>query len=177
MNPKLIAIVALLVLNSPGVGRGEDPKAPPGLIGNFVGIWLLDRDASDPMGPLLELMKAPWIARRMAAVVTPTLTISRLGERGLRVVSESRIRTTDREIPADGVERERQDARGRKVVGKATWNDAGQLVVIQQNHIESNRVIEVSSTWARVGDTLEFTIRAQGEDGPLSIRRVFRRKP
>ncbi len=113
----------------------------------------------------------------MAAVATPTLTISARGDGKLRMINQNAIRTTDRTIVADGSERETEDALGRKVIESATWDTLGQLVVTQKNHIEADRVVEVTSTWARVGETLRLTLRADSEERPLSIRRVFRPKP
>jgi hypothetical protein len=174
MRHALLAIVAVLLLILPGPGKAEDNPGPGSA---YEGVWLLDGDASDPIESLMKLMDAPWIARKLAEVMTPTLTITVLADGGLRMVNENPIQTTDRQMPVDGVEREWKNPLGRKVVSREVWNDAGQLVSTQQNYIDDDRVVVVTSTWARVGDDLEITNRVETEDGPLLIRRIFRRKP
>ncbi len=178
MKRILIAVATLGLLWTPrGMRADSTHVADVNPASNYVGVWLLDREASEPIGPLLKLMEVPWFVRKMAAVVTPTLTISTPGDGRLRMINQNTIRSTDRAIVADGSERETEDALGRKVIESATWNELGQLVVTQKNHIEADRVVEVTSTWARVGQTLELTLSADSEVRPLSIRRVFRPKP
>lgn len=143
----------------------------------WAGVWILDRDASDPIGPLMKLLDLPWIARKVADVMTPILTITVLGDGSLRMVNENPIQTTDRKMPADGIEREREAPAGRRVVSSEVWSDAGQLVAVDQNHIDDDRVVVVTSTWARVREDLVLEIRLEAEDGPLVIHRIFRRKP
>jgi hypothetical protein len=167
----LFAMVAALLLALPAPGMAEDISGPASA---YVGVWLLDLEASDSIEPLMNLIDAPWIARKLADSMTPTLTITLLGDGGLRLVNENPIQTTDQRMPADGVEREREDPLGRKVVSSQVWNDAGQLVVTQKNHVDEDRIVVITSTWARAGDHLELVNTAETEDGPLRIRRVFR---
>lgn len=167
------AIIAALLLALPTPSYAGDTLNPKL---NFVGVWLLDRDASDSIGPLMTLIEAPWIARKLASLMTPTVTITALDDGGLRMVNENPIKTTDENMPVDGVERGRKDPLGRNVVASQSWNDSGHLLVIQKNHIGSDRVVLVESIWERVNDHIEVTNNVETEDGPLVIRRIFRRK-
>jgi len=171
-----VATAAALLLPRP-VPAESTPAADPNHASALVGVWVLDHEASQSITPLLELLEAPWVARKMAAVATPTLTITATGDGGVHLINQNAIRTTDREIVADGGERERKAAFGRKTVESATWNERGQLIVTQRAYIEAGRVVEVTSTWARLGEALQLTLRADSKEGPLSIRRVFRPKP
>ncbi|MEM7413499.1 MAG: hypothetical protein AAF430_24920 [Myxococcota bacterium] len=170
---RLAAPVALLCCALFASATAAENASDPG--DSYIGVWQLDGDASDPIGPLLEVMEAPWVARKMADVMEPTLTITPLGD-GLRIVNENPIQTTDTPMPADGVERERKDPLGRKVVSSEVWNDAGELVVTQQNYVDADRIVVITSTWARVDDHLELRNRIDTDDGPMRIRRVFRAK-
>ena len=152
-------------------------EAPDGEAGAaWVGTWHLDRDASDSVEPMLAAMKTPWIVRKLAATMAPTMTITSLRHGGLRVVNENPIRKTDQEIFVDGVKRERLDPLDRKVVRSATWNAAGQLVVKNWNHVEEDDVVEVTSTWSLAGNTLEISNALEREDDAILIRRVFRKQ-
>ena len=173
----LVALLALLLLSSStaanDLSKGSSGEARGEV---WVGTWLLDREASDSVEPMLVAMRAPWIARKAAAVMTPTMTITALEHGGLRVVNDNPIRQTDEEIFVDGVARERRDALDRKVVRSAAWSEAGQLVVRNLNHVERDEVVEVTSTWSVAGNTLEISNAIQAEDGPIVIRRVFRKQ-
>ncbi len=164
-----------LVLASGAQAEGGSAAERPDRTG-WIGVWVLDREASDPIRPLLERMGAPGAARRMADRLTPTLTVTAIPDDGLRMVTESRVRTTRQDLVPDGAARESEDGRGRKVVSRAAWDEDGRLVVRQQNHLEADRIVEVQSSWARIEDRLELTIRVDDADAPLEIRRVFRRK-
>ena len=176
MRAAPIATVALLLLGSslPGIAEDASRASRPDLDA-WTGVWVLDKEASDRIGPLLKLLDAPWIARTLADRLTPTLTITVLGERGLSVVNENRLQTSERMLWADGIERERRDPSGRKVLSKEFWTATGQLVVSDRIPID-DRVVVVTSTWERVGEGLELTIRAGAGDGSLEIRRIFRRR-
>jgi hypothetical protein len=171
--PAALALV-LWLLPAPGMAQAQasaDPVTP------YLGRWLLDFDASDSIGPMMELMDTPWIARKLAGMMSPTVTITKLGERGLTMVNENPIKTTQQEMFVDGVEREHEDPLGRKVIASQTWNDVGQLVVVERTHVDDDRVFEVISTWIRVEKHIEVMNKMQGEDEPLVIRRIFRPKP
>jgi len=170
-NAMLRAFCALL-LALPLVATADEEPGPGRA---FVGVWVLDNEASDEAEPLLELLDTPWLARKMAGSVTPTLTIRLRGDGGLNVLNENPLHTDDRVLVPDGVWRQEEDPLGRKVVSSELWNEAGQLILWQKNYIDAGRVVEITSTWARVGDHLEFTNRTEAGDTPLAIRRVFRR--
>ncbi|MGB0621774.1 MAG: hypothetical protein ACPGVZ_20100 [Myxococcota bacterium] len=168
----LLSLVPCLLLAP--VANGEEPVDSLG--GPWAGTWLLDPEASDPVEPMLVLLKTPWIARKAAAAMTPTMRITALGHGGLRVINENPIRTTNEEIFIDGVKRERLDPLDRKVVRSATLSATGQLIVRNWNHVEEDEVVEVTSTWSLAGNTLEISNVIQGEDDALVIRRVFRKQ-
>lgn len=175
----LVPVAVLLVvlpLRSLG-GDMEGPRADRADARDWAGVWRLDRDASDPIEPLLELMEAPWLARKIANAMTPRLTITLLPDGALRILNENPIKTTDREMRADGVRRARTDALGREVVSEEAWTEDGELVVTETTHVGDDRVVVVTSTWRRVENGLEFTARSETDSGPLVIRRVFRREP
>jgi hypothetical protein len=178
MKSLLLPILSVFLLSlASSIAPADDARSEPrGAASVFTGVWILDRDASDSIAPLMEAIDAPWIARKMANVMTPTLTISLLGDDGLRVVNENPIRNSDQDMPADGIDRERTDPLGRKIVSKESWNDAGQLVVTQRNHVDSKRVVVIESTWSRVGDHIEIENHIEAKDSPLRIRRIFRRQ-
>ncbi len=168
----LVSLVPCLLL----VAVADAEEAVDSLGGTWAGTWLLDPKASDPVEPMLVLLKTPWIARKAAAAMTPTLRITALGHGGLRVINENPIRTTNQEIFIDGVKREQLDPLGRKVVRSATLSATGQLIVGNWNHVEEDEVIEVTSTWSLAGNTLEISNVIQGEDDALVIRRIFRKQ-
>ena len=143
---------------------------------SLAGTWKLDRAASDPIRPLLELLDAPWIARRMADTMSPTMQVSPAPNGGLRVVTANPLRTTDVVYPADGTDNTREDPLGRSVVTRERWLAPGRLVITQENQGEDGGV-QVETTWERVEERLELRIVAQGPDGPVRILRVFRLEP
>jgi len=150
--------------------RGTNPSSHDDLSG----IWLLDLEASDPIAPMLEAMGAPWIVRKMAPMMTPTMTITALPHGGVRVVNENPIQTTRQEIYVDDTLREREDPLGRRVISKASWNQDGDLVVSQKNFVDDDRSVQITSTWTREGDELSITNRIDAQDKPQTVRRIFR---
>ena len=173
----LAAFLTLALFCAPVSAEETTPdsaSAPSGA--PWAGVWRLDLEASDDVEPMLVAMKAPWLARKAAAVMTPTMTITARDHGGLHVVNENPIRTTDQEIFVDGVKRERLDPLDRKVVRSATWNATGQLVVRNWNHVETDEVVEVTSTWSLAGNTLEISNSLEAGDDPIVIRRVFRKQ-
>ena len=171
---RLVLVPLVLCLLLVAIANAEE--AVGSLNGAWAGTWLLDPKASDSVDPMLVLMKTPWIARKAAAAMTPTMRITALGHGGLRVINENPIRTTNQEIFIDGVKRERLDPLDRKVVRSATLSATGQLIVRNWNHVEEGEVVEVTSTWSLAGNTLEVSNVIQGEDDALVIRRVFRKQ-
>ena len=174
-----VIVVALFLNLNSGAGNATDDttgSATDAASDAYVGIWLLDLEASDSIEPLMRAMEAPWIARKLANAMTPTMIITPLAEGGLRMINENPISKTDQELPADGVKRARKDPLGRKVVSSEMWSESGQLVITQENHADDGRILGVESTWARVGDRLEITNRFQSEKGPARVLRVFRPK-
>jgi len=141
------------------------------------GVWLLDLDASDPIAPMLEAMEAPWLVRKMAPMMTPTMTITALPHGGVQVVNENPIQTTRQEIHVDDTLRERKDPLGRKVVSKALWNAEGDLVVSQQNFVDEDRSVRITSTWSRKEKELTIRNQIHTQDTPTIVRRVFRPEP
>ncbi|MEM9177592.1 MAG: hypothetical protein AAGC67_20440 [Myxococcota bacterium] len=172
-----ITLIVLLLCSLPGMAEEPDAASPDALpAAAWSGVWRLDADASDSVEPMLEVMRAPWIARKAAAVMTPTMRITALAHGGLRVINENPIQTTDQEIFVDGVKRDRLDPLDRKVVRSATWNDTGELVVRNWNHVASDAVVEVTSTWQLAGDTIEIRNAIEAEGDALLVRRVFRKQ-
>ncbi|GEM_PF-2332973 len=167
----LLAVTAIAVALAP-IAMTEPSGATAK---DLVGVWQLDRDASDSVAPMLERMDAPWIARRMADSISPTMTVTVLPGGGLRIRNENPIRTTEQELPLDGVAREARDAMDRRVVRSASW-DSGHLVVTSRNYVEVDRIVSVESTWTRSGDTLVIANRLDPEGDALVIRRVFQRQ-
>lgn len=176
---RLCVIFVMLVLAMPASARGADDAHPVDATdrSEWAGVWQLDRDSSDPIEPLLKQMEVAWVTRKIGNAMSPTLTISVLPNGGLRVLNQNPIQTTDRQIPAHGTPYERTDTLGRRVVSKEWWNDAGQLVVVDENHFDDDRIVVVTSTWTCAGDHIDLMNHVETEDGPLLIRRIFRRKP
>ena len=167
----VVIVATILVIPASVIAADDtDPRNP------YLGSWLLDHDASESIGPLMKLIEAPWIARKLATLMTPTITVTELGDNGVQIVNENPIKNTDQRLPIDGVERAETDPLGRKVVTSGVWNDNGQLAVTQKTYVGDDRVIVVTSMWVRVNEHIEIVNRAETEDGPLRIRRVFRRK-
>ena len=107
---RLVLVPLVLCLLLVAIANAEE--AVGSLNGAWAGTWLLDPKASDSVDPMLVLMKTPWIARKAAAAMTPTMRITALGHGGLRVINENPIRTTNQEIFIDGVKRERGEMHG-----------------------------------------------------------------
>lgn len=176
MTSRVLAVFAvLLILPFAGAGAGAEPTGTA-TAKDLAGVWKLDREASDSVAPMLERMDAPWIARRMADSMSPTMTVTALPNGRLHIRNENPIRTTEQELPLDGVAREAQDAMDRKVVRTASWDD-GHLVVTSRNYVEAGRIVSVESTWTRSGDTLVIANRIDPDGDALIIRRVFQREP
>ena len=174
MTSRVLAVLAM-VLILPFAGAGAESTGTA-TAKDLAGVWKLDRDASDAVAPMLERMDAPWIARRMADSMSPTMTVTPLADGRLHIRNENPIRTTEQELPLDGVAREARDAMGRKVVRTASWDD-GHLVVTSRNYVEADRIVSVESTWTRSGDTLVIVNRIDPDGDVLVIRRVFQREP
>ncbi len=171
-----LASVLLLLVAMPVAAEAPRDGAPTRVpLEAWVGEWTLDRDASDSVEPLLVLLDTPWVMRKAAGAMTPTFTFRVLpsGD-GLHWVNENPIMRRERELKGDGVERSLEDPLGRTYTTRETWSDEGALRM-RQTHRVGRRRVEVDATWARVGDRLEVVNRAQGADGPIEIRRVFRR--
>ena len=133
----------LLLLLPPGVvAETSDPAAPgadfaPGA--GLVGRWTLDPERSDSIKPMMELMDAPWAVRQMVGSLRPTLVLS-LTKGGLRVLNQTSVRKTDREIIADGEKRESKDALDRTVTEWAAWQSDGTLTVWRRQKKSTQRL-------------------------------------
>ena len=140
---------------------------------DLVGRWTLDPDRSDSIVPMMELMGAPWAVRKMVGSLRPTLTLS-LTPGGLRVLNQTPIRDTDREIITDGEKRESKDALDRIVTEWAQWQSDGSLKVWRQVLLEGGPEIAIEATWRRNGEAIELEslANAPGED-PIRTLRVF----
>ena len=169
-----VSLLAFLLLLGGGAHAGDTSRPDAVAKSDLTGVWLLDLEESDPIEPMLEAMDAPWIVRKMAPMMTPTMTITALPHGGVRVINDNPIRTTRQEIFVDDTFREREDPLGRKVVSKASWNERGALVVSQKNYVEEDRSVQITSTWHREANELSITNRIERKDGPVIVRRLFR---
>jgi hypothetical protein len=67
---------------------------PPSFCAAVAGTWKLDAAQSDPMEPLLKLLKVPWIARKAAASAVPVTKITATAE-GMEVVQQGLMNITN----------------------------------------------------------------------------------
>ena len=144
---------------------------PPGT--DLVGRWTLDPDRSDSIAPMMEVMGAPWFVRRMVDSLRSTMTVS-LTQTGLHVLSQNRLRDSDREIVTDGAKREAKDQLDRTFTEWAEWQDDGSLKIWRLVPREDGTVIELEATWRRNGSVIELlsVVQAAG-DAPVRTLRVF----
>lgn len=164
---------ASVVATRQASGAGAEPAAP---LAEYAGVWQLDRDASDPVGPMLERMEAPWIARRIADSMAPEMTLTPLPGGNVHVRNENPIQTTEQTLSPDGVERASEDPMGRRVLRSAEFDAAGRLVVTSRTYVDADRAATVESTWTRPDETLVIVNRLDPDGDTIVIRRVFRRE-
>jgi hypothetical protein len=122
------------------------------------------------MRPLLELLDAPWMARRLADSLTPTIRFEGVDAGRILIVTDNGFRVQRRELITDGEARERTTENGRRVVSSSWWTKRGEIVAVDRNHLGDGRVLVVTSTWKRTADVLVLEIRAAS----ARIKRVFR---
>ena len=161
----LVFLLAVLPLGA----LAETPAPGRALVGR----WLLDPERSDSIKPMMELMGAPWPVRQLVAGLRPTLTLT-LMPTGLRVLSQTRVRETEREIVTDGERRESQDALKRTVTEWSSWQEDGALKVRRQVPLKDGPVVEIEAIWRLNGADMEIesVARAEGES-TVRMRRVF----
>jgi hypothetical protein len=123
--------------------------------------------------PLLELLDAPWMARRVADSLTPTVRFEVVDPGRILIVTDNGFRVQRRELITDGEARERTTENGRRVVSSAWWTKRGEVVAVDRNHLDDGRILEVTSTWKHTADALVLEIRAAS----ARIKRVFRSGP
>jgi hypothetical protein len=150
---------------------GDEASPRPGA--DLVGRWLLDPDRSDSIKPMMELMGAPWAVRQMVGRLRPAMTLT-LMPTGVRVLSQTRVRETEREIVADGERRESLDAAKRTVTEWSEWQEDGTLKVWRNVPLKDGPVVEIVATWRRNGADMEIEsiATAKGED-TVRTHRVF----
>lgn len=174
--PVLAVILQLTVCVAQAAEPAPSAEEAPADQSSWVGTWALDKKASDPIEPMLELMDVPWYLKTLAKTFTPQFTISVDGA-GFDWASKSPLGSRTQHFRADGVSYPGEDQLDRKFTQASQW-DGDALVVDRTTDLPSGKKMAVQSRWTLEGNTLtsHMTVTPEGAK-PMELRRVFQREP
>lgn len=163
---------------------GASQAGPVTELDRMNGKWQLDWDQSDPFDPVMKLLETPWLARRLAGIVSVYVTFEvesaecETCEPRLRIVQENPIRNTTRVVVLDGEPRPAKDPLGNESVDRFSWNPEHGLEMVRERVLKSGkaaRIRERRSVAEDLNTMVSFlTVWIDGEER-ASIRRVMRR--
>ena len=148
------------------------------------GKWKLDWDQSDPFDSVMKLLETPWLARKLAGVVSVYVTFEvespecETCEPRLRISQENPIKNTTRVVVLDGEPRPATDPLGNDSIDRFSWHPEHGLEMVRERMLKSGEAARIRER-RRVADDPNtmvslFTVWIDGEER-ASIRRVMRR--
>lgn len=160
-------LMLMTVLPQPSLAAAPEAHTSEQTVARgFTGTWLLDRSASDDLGPLLKAQGVSWIKRQMAAKTSMTQVITDHGTR-LVVRVENASGTRESELALDGVAREQTGERGTRLVASERQQDGAVVTTVRDPETGSVTMVR------RVLDA--GVIRQTVSIGEVSATLVFRR--
>ncbi|PAA48158.1 hypothetical protein BOX15_Mlig009395g1 [Macrostomum lignano] len=93
------------------------------------GVWKAYK--SENMAALMEKAGAPWMARKMGANATPTVTMTRLDDRRISISSKTMMFNMEQVHELDTLVQGDMAMAGKQVEYYTEWTDDGKLVVYQ----------------------------------------------
>lgn len=167
MRTLLFALVLPFALAQPALAAPVD----------LSGTWVLDRQASGDLDPLLQARGASWVERQAAKGLRVTRIIQQDGDT-LHIDIDSSAKDSEETVKVDGVARQRTSESGEVATVTNRWegvawvnesvvvNDGGQTVRVTQ-----------TNTLSADGSTMTTRIRfVRGDEAPIVVDRVYRRQ-
>lgn len=175
----VVALLTVVVLAESGVGAESveptAPTAPPDQKA-WVGIWTLDKEASDPIDQMMDVLEVPWYAKALAGTFTPSFTVTLHGA-GLDWASESPLGSRTQYFRMDGAIYPGTDQLDRKFKQSSRWAPDGKLIIDRTTELPSGNNVAVRSRWALEGDQLTNHLKVEpSEAKPFELHRVFVRE-
>lgn len=141
----------------------------------FTGTWVLDKQASDSLDPLLQAQGVGWFKRKAAAGLDVTQVIEVEGDT-VHIEVQSSLKSGAETVQLDGVARERVGEQGPARVAHR-W-EAETWVTTSQASSPAGEPLRTTLTRSLSDEGQTMTQRIQVEIGgqTLSLDRVFRRQ-
>lgn len=142
---------------------------------DFRGSWVLDRQASESLEPLLEAQGVPALERKVVARLNVILKVEQTSQR-VKIVFITPLASDVEDLPTDGQAGEREVPFLGTVRFHSAWSEDGKVLITRSEAREGT----VSATVRRYLDEGKRFVHATtvvGADGrTFSARRVFRKK-
>ena len=142
---------------------------------DFRGAWVLDRNASESLEPLLEAQGVPVLERRVYARLNVTLKVEQNSQR-VKIVFITPLASDVEDLPTDGQVGERDVPFLGTVRFQSTWSEDGKILITRSEAHQGT----VTATVRRYLDENKRFVHATtvvGADGrTFSARRVFRKQ-
>jgi hypothetical protein len=170
----VIALIALLALTTPA-SAAPPPATPakPTAAASLTGVWSLDRDASDDLTPLLEVLQVPGWQRAIAARMSATHTLEDLGDR-IKIRIDTAIRSDERVAVLDGVARLESSDKGPAMISHLRTPDG--VIVSDVRPTEADGLATTLRRYLDPRGRMVFEIGYAAHGVPKTIRRVFVRQ-
>lgn len=167
MRAVLLALVLSVVLARPALAAPVD----------LSGTWVLDKQASGDLDPILQASGASWVERQAARGLKVTRTIEQDGDT-LRIAIDSSARDSEETVQVDGVPRQRTTGRGEVATVTHRWEGAA-WVSESLSESEAGQSVRVTQTKTLSADGATMITRIQlvrGDEAPIGVDRVYRRQ-
>lgn len=141
------------------------------------GTWVLDKQASGDLDPLLEARGASWMERKAAKGLSVTQTIAQDGDT-LRIEVDTSLKDSNETVQVDGVAREQQTPKGDVATVTHRWDGDAWVSQIVAKGPSGETVTVTRTTSVSVdGATLTTRIRfVRGDEAPVEVSRVYGRQ-
>lgn len=141
------------------------------------GTWVLDKQASGDLDPLLEARGVSWVERKAVAGMSVTQIITQDGDT-LHIHIDTSAKDREETVQVDGVARRQTAETGEPVTITHRWE--GQKWVTESvftNDADQTVRVTQTNTLSADGTTMTTRIRlVRGDEAPIVVDRVYRRK-
>lgn len=161
-----IALVTLFTFAQPALAAPVD----------LSGTWVLDKQASGDLDPLLQARGASWLERQAAKGIKVTRIIRQEGDT-LHVEIDSSAKDAQETLIVDGVARPETSEQGERATVTHRWE--GQALVTESVVQDKSPAVRVTQTHTLSADGTTLTTRirfVRGDEAPITVDRVYRRK-
>lgn len=141
------------------------------------GTWVLDKEASGELDPILEASGASWLERQAVKGLSVTRTIQQDGDT-LRIEIDTSAKDMKETVTVDGVPRQQTSERGKVATVTHRWKGAA-WVSETVGTGEAGQPMRVTQTHTLSADGATMTTRfrlVRGDEAPIVVDRVYRRK-